>query len=66
MIIENFPALELETIDCSHNDHVKGLTQYLKMSYELEFSEKFNRHDLGNVVHSFSHIRKVHHIEWIR
>lgn len=32
----------------------------------MEFANKPIRHDLGNVVHLFSHIRKVYHIEWIQ
>lgn len=61
-----FPTLELETLESKYSDRVQGSTQYLKMRYELEFSGEPNRHDLGNVVHLFSHIRKVYHIEWIQ
>jgi len=44
---------------------LKKSTQFLKTKYQLELDQP-NRHDLGNVVHLFSHIRKVYHIEWIQ
>lgn len=37
----------------------------MKTKYQLELDQP-TRHDLGNVVHLFSHIRKVYHIEWIQ
>lgn len=61
-----FPTLELESLETDYSDRVTGSTEYLKIRYALEFNKVPSRHDLGNVVHLFSHIRKVYHIEWIQ
>ncbi|CAO3617931.1 unnamed protein product [Mucor hiemalis] len=61
-----FPTLELESLDTDYKDRIKQSTDYLRERYQLEFNVKPIRHDLGNVVHLFSHIRKVYHIEWIQ
>lgn len=58
--------MELNSLDTTYKDRVKQSTDYLKERYQLEFTDKPIRHDLGNVVHLFSHIRKVYHIEWIQ
>lgn len=60
-----FPSLELQSLDTEYKDRVDQSTQYLKTKYQLELNQPI-RHDLGNVVHLFSHIRKVYHIEWIQ
>ncbi|KAI9360218.1 NUDIX hydrolase domain-like protein, partial [Pilaira anomala] len=60
-----FPTLELDTLDSDYIERAKKSTQYLNTRYQLEFKQP-NRFDLGNVVHLFSHIRKVYHIEWIQ
>jgi A/G-specific adenine glycosylase len=60
-----FPSLELQSLDTKYQDRVDQSTQYLKTKYQLELNQPI-RHDLGNVVHLFSHIRKVYHIEWIQ
>lgn len=60
-----FPTLELDTLDSDYKERAKKSTQYLNTRYQLEFKQP-NRFDLGNVVHLFSHIRKVYHIEWIQ
>ncbi|KAG2199098.1 hypothetical protein INT47_005102 [Mucor saturninus] len=61
-----FPTLELTSLESKYNERVKGSSEYLKMRYGLEFDTTPHRQDLGNVVHLFSHIRKVYHIEWIQ
>lgn len=61
-----FPTLELTSLKSEYKERVKGSTEYLKMRYGLEFETLPHRQDLGNVVHLFSHIRKVYHIEWIQ
>lgn len=61
-----FPTLELESLDTKYKQRVNLSTDYLKTKYQLKFSNKPIRHDLGNVVHLFSHIRKVYHIEWVQ
>lgn len=58
--------MELESLDTDYKDRIKQSTDYLRERYQLEFNVKPIRHDLGNVVHLFSHIRKVYHIEWIQ
>lgn len=60
-----FPSLELQSLDTKYEDRINQSTQYLKAKYQLELNQP-SRHDLGNVVHLFSHIRKVYHIEWIQ
>ncbi|KAI8090960.1 DNA glycosylase [Gilbertella persicaria] len=60
-----FPSLELDSLDTSYQDRSKKATEFLKQKYQLDFKSP-TRQDLGNVVHLFSHIRKVYHIEWIQ
>ncbi|KAI9487634.1 MAG: DNA glycosylase [Benjaminiella poitrasii] len=62
-----FPSLELESLGTEYTDRVEKASQFLKAKYQLEFKDRtIFRRDLGNVVHLFSHIRKVYHIEWIQ
>ncbi|KAI8974412.1 DNA glycosylase [Pilobolus umbonatus] len=57
-----FPSLELE----SPINKVDQSTEYLRTRYQIELKDAITRVDLGNVIHLFSHIRKVYHIEWIQ
>lgn len=60
-----FPSIELSSLDTKYAGRSLETTDYLKTKYNVELQECV-RHDLGNVVHLFSHIRKVYHIEWIQ
>lgn len=60
-----FPTLELSVLNSTYETRSKESTHFLKTKYELQFDQA-NRYDLGNVVHLFSHIRKVYHVEWIQ
>lgn len=60
-----FPSLELTTLDTTYETRSKQTTQFLKTKYKIQLDQP-NRYDLGNVVHLFSHIRKVYHVEWIQ
>jgi A/G-specific adenine glycosylase len=60
-----FPSLELDDIGTEYQERMMKSTEYLRSRYKIEL-EKETRHDLGNVVHLFSHIRKVYHIEYIK
>ncbi|KAI7899653.1 DNA glycosylase [Cokeromyces recurvatus] len=62
-----FPSLELESLGINYEDRMKKTSQFLKTKYQIELENlSAIRHDLGNVVHLFSHIRKVYYIEWIQ
>ncbi|KAI7880750.1 DNA glycosylase [Lichtheimia hyalospora FSU 10163] len=64
-----FPSLELDTLDTTYEQRAAKATGFLKERYGISLSSSpasYQRHDLGNVVHLFSHIRKVYHIEWIK
>lgn len=63
-----FPSLELDTLDTTYEQRSAKATEFLKERYGISLSSasSLQRHDLGNVVHLFSHIRKVYHIEWIK
>lgn len=58
-----FPTVELGT---SVLDRTDQSTEYLKARYQIELKDPITRVDLGNIIHLFSHIRKVYHIEWIQ
>ncbi|KAI8882835.1 DNA glycosylase [Backusella circina FSU 941] len=60
-----FPSLELDDLETKYEERMIKSTEYLRSRYKIEL-EKEARHDLGNVVHLFSHIRKVYHIEYIQ
>ncbi|KAI9277480.1 DNA glycosylase [Sporodiniella umbellata] len=60
-----FPSVDLASLDTSYSERSLETTSYLKTKYNIELQEPV-RHDLGNVVHLFSHIRKVYHIEWVQ
>ncbi|CAO3613233.1 unnamed protein product [Mucor fragilis] len=60
-----FPSLELGSLDTEYKERLNKSTQFLRTKYQLELDQP-TRHDLGNVVHLFSHIRKVYHIEWLQ
>ncbi|KAI9272287.1 DNA glycosylase [Helicostylum pulchrum] len=60
-----FPTFELDSLDSDYKERAKKSTRYLNTRYQLDFNHT-NRFDLGNVVHLFSHIRKVYHVEWIQ
>ncbi|KAI8373656.1 DNA glycosylase [Choanephora cucurbitarum] len=60
-----FPSLELESLGTSYQTRVSRSTDFLRQRYQLELGSPV-RQDLGNVVHLFSHIRKVYHVEWIQ
>ncbi|KAI8981886.1 DNA glycosylase [Mycotypha africana] len=64
-----FPTLELNTLDTTYAERKVKASTFLRNRYGLNLEEEgleVNRYDLGNVVHLFSHIRKVYHIEWIQ
>lgn len=52
-------------MDTEYKERLNKSTQFLRTKYQLELDQP-TRHDLGNVVHLFSHIRKVYHIEWLQ
>ncbi|KAG1373750.1 hypothetical protein G6F61_009917 [Rhizopus arrhizus] len=60
-----FPSVELTSPNTNYSARSLETTNYLKMKYSIELEEP-TRHDLGNVVHLFSHIRKVYHVEWVQ
>ncbi|KAI8148757.1 DNA glycosylase [Fennellomyces sp. T-0311] len=62
-----FPSLELESLDTTYDVRSKKASGFLQERYGIDVEETkgLERHDLGNVVHLFSHIRKVYHVEWI-
>ncbi|KAI8387398.1 DNA glycosylase [Blakeslea trispora] len=60
-----FPSLELESLDTSYQARSSKSTDFLRQKYQLNL-ENSVKQDLGNVVHLFSHIRKVYHVEWIQ
>ncbi|KAI8332900.1 DNA glycosylase [Chlamydoabsidia padenii] len=61
-----FPSLELGATKTTFTERSKRATAFLKEDYQVDLTEVMTRTDLDNVVHLFSHIRKVYHIEWIR
>lgn len=65
-----FPSLELDVLDTTYDQRAAKATEFLKERYGISIppskDASLQRHDLGNVVHLFSHIRKVYHIEWIK
>lgn len=52
----------METV---YRDRAKQTTDFLRARYGIDVSKLDNvtRQDLGNVIHLFSHIRKVYHLE---
>ncbi|KAI9499538.1 NUDIX domain-containing protein, partial [Zychaea mexicana] len=63
-----FPSLELGSLTTTYNERAVKASDYLCERYDLDITAKgavSQRQDLGNVVHLFSHIRKVYHVEWI-
>ncbi|ORZ06902.1 DNA glycosylase [Absidia repens] len=67
-----FPSLELGDNRTTYAQRSKRTTTFLKEQYNLDLTTtatvkaEVKRQDLDNVVHLFSHIRKVYHIEWVR
>ncbi|RUS23022.1 hypothetical protein BC937DRAFT_93608 [Endogone sp. FLAS-F59071] len=56
----------------TYQDRSRRMDAYLRDNFGLVLDEEANieertirRVDLGNVVHLFSHIRKVYHVEWV-
>ncbi|KAG0174409.1 hypothetical protein DFQ30_004482 [Apophysomyces sp. BC1015] len=62
-----FPSLELGNQATTYGERSKKAAMFVKDRYKIDLDEvkQLQRHDLGNVVHLFSHIRKVYHSEWI-
>ncbi|CAO3669705.1 unnamed protein product [Rhizopus microsporus] len=60
-----FPSLELSSLNTDYLERSRQTTEFLKKRYGIELNDP-KRHDLGNVIHLFSHIRKVYHVEWIQ
>ncbi|ORZ03147.1 DNA glycosylase [Syncephalastrum racemosum] len=60
-----FPSLELASLETAYHDRAKQTTDFLRARYGIDVSKLDNvtRQDLGSVVHLFSHIRKVYHLE---
>lgn len=65
-----FPCLELENQTSTYKERMAKASSFLKEKYGLiidnDEPNTVTRCDLGNVVHLFSHIRKVYHLEWIQ
>ncbi|KAI9313221.1 DNA glycosylase [Dichotomocladium elegans] len=63
-----FPSLELTSTQTTYNERSERASAFLQDRYGISLPEDRNiqRQDVGSVVHLFSHIRKVYHIEWIR
>jgi A/G-specific adenine glycosylase len=57
--------LELDTTKSTYPERSKQTTTFLEEQYGVDLTGG-TRKDLENVVHLFSHIRQVYHIEWIR
>ncbi|KAI8639211.1 DNA glycosylase [Parasitella parasitica] len=60
-----FPSLELDSLNTDYKERLRKSTEFLITKYHLDLNQSA-RHDLGNVIHLFSHIRKVYHVEWIQ
>ncbi|KAI8097144.1 DNA glycosylase [Halteromyces radiatus] len=63
-----FPSLELDNKQTTYEQRSTLSSTFLKNQYNLDLMDgtlDVKKQDLGNVVHLFSHIRKVYHIEWI-
>lgn len=65
-----FPCMELENHDSTYEERKARASSFLKEKFGLiienDEPSAIIRKDLGNVVHLFSHIRKVYHLEWIQ
>ncbi|KAL1936584.1 hypothetical protein VTP01DRAFT_718 [Rhizomucor pusillus] len=65
-----FPCMELENQDSTYEERKARASSFLKEKFGLiienDEPSAIIRKDLGNVVHLFSHIRKVYHLEWIQ
>lgn len=65
------PVNTSPTAAATYRDRSRRMDAYLRDSLGLVLEEAnveertIRRIDLGNVVHLFSHIRKVYHIEWV-
>ncbi|KAF7730421.1 hypothetical protein EC973_002228 [Apophysomyces ossiformis] len=62
-----FPSLELADEETTYKQRSEKAASFIRERYKIDLddTEQLERHDLGNVVHLFSHIRKVYHAEWI-
>ncbi|KAI9251923.1 DNA glycosylase [Phascolomyces articulosus] len=63
-----FPSLELESLETTYEGRSAKASDFLHERYDLDITKNkvTKRQDLGNVVHLFSHIRKVYHVEWVQ
>ncbi|KAG2227357.1 hypothetical protein INT45_004312, partial [Circinella minor] len=63
-----FPTLELESLETTYKERSAKAKGYLheRYGFDQEDIKITKRQDLGNVVHLFSHIRKVYHVEWVQ
>ncbi|KAI8075065.1 DNA glycosylase [Gongronella butleri] len=62
-----FPSVELGNKSTTYAARAKKNTAYLSSRYGLDVvALDAHRQDLEHVVHLFSHIRKVYHVEWVR
>ncbi|CAO3610899.1 unnamed protein product [Cunninghamella blakesleeana] len=61
-----FPSVELDNLKSTYKERSQHITTYLKDQHKIDLNKiKSKRQDLENVIHLFSHIRKVYHIEWV-
>lgn len=61
-----FPTVELSNLKSTYKERSNHITVFLKDQHKIDLNIiKSKRQDLENVVHLFSHIRKVYHIEWV-
>ncbi|CAO3621501.1 unnamed protein product [Cunninghamella echinulata] len=61
-----FPTVELNNTKSTYKQRSQHITAFLKDQHKINLNEiKHKRQNLENVVHLFSHIRKVYHVEWV-